>query len=84
MKIDNVNKPQHYRQGGLETIQILKAKMTKEQFKGFLIGNILKYVTRAPYKNGIEDYEKARYYLNALIKEERSDEISQHSSDEEC
>ena len=84
MKIDNVNKPQHYRQGGLETIQILKAKMTKEQFKGFLIGNILKYVTHAPYKNGIEDYEKARYYLNALIKEERSDEISQHSSDEEC
>jgi len=33
----------------------------------FSIGNVLKYVMRAEKKNGIEDYKKARWYLNWII-----------------
>ena len=34
---------------------------------GFHRGNILKYVLRAPLKNGKEDLEKAKHYLDYLI-----------------
>ena len=66
--MDNVNHPQHYTQGGIETIDYLQAKMTQEQFEGYLLGNILKYVSRYPHKNGIEDLQKAEWYLNKLIE----------------
>jgi hypothetical protein len=35
---------------------------------GFCEGNIVKYVTRYKNKNGIEDLEKARHYLDLLIE----------------
>lgn len=67
---DAVNHPSHYCQGGIETIAILKAKMPAERFIGFLEGNVIKYITRAPYKgNEKQDLEKARWYLERLIKE---------------
>lgn len=59
--------PEHYTYGGIETIDYLYAKMSLEQFEGFLIGNILKYVSRQGKKNGIEDLKKAQWYLNKLI-----------------
>lgn len=65
---DPVNAPKHYTHGGIETIDYLKAKMTQEQFRGFLIGNVLKYVSRYPHKNGVEDLKKAEWYLNRLIQ----------------
>ena len=34
---------------------------------GFHRGNIIKYVLRAPGKNGKEDLEKAKHYLDYLI-----------------
>jgi len=34
----------------------------------FLEGNIVKYVTRYKNKNGIEDLEKAKWYLEKLIE----------------
>ena len=34
----------------------------------FLEGNVIKYTTRARYKNGIEDYEKAKHCLELLIE----------------
>ena len=37
---------------------------------GFLVGNIVKYVSRYKEKNGIQDLEKARHYLNKLIEVE--------------
>lgn len=39
---------------------------------GFCEGNVIKYVTRWKHKNGIEDLEKARHYIDMLIAEERS------------
>ncbi len=66
---DNIKEPAHYKQGGLEVITVLRKKLTKEEFKGFCKGNILKYVMRADYKHGSEDYKKAKIYLEWLIKE---------------
>ena len=74
-KNDNTpTSPAHYKQGGLEVITILRKKMSKEEFKGFCKGNILKYVLRAEHKNGVEDYKKAMQYLKWLIKESEKHE----------
>jgi len=63
---DNTN-PDHYKRGGTETIDYLQAKMSEEEFKGFCRGNALKYISRAPDKNGDEDYRKAIWYLRMLV-----------------
>lgn len=66
---DNVNHPNHYTQGGIECIDALKAIMTPEEFKGFLRGNVMKYIWRTEKKNGTEDLKKAQWYLTKLITE---------------
>lgn len=60
--------PDHYKQGGLELVDIWKAKLSTEEFKGLCKGNVLKYVIRADQKNGLEDYKKAAVYLKWLIE----------------
>ena len=64
---DVVNTPEHYRQGGLECIEAIEASMSREEFQGYLKGNIEKYVWRYRYKNGVQDLHKARWYLDRLI-----------------
>lgn len=66
---DMVNLPPHYINGGMEVIDIMKAKMTPEQFEGYLVGQVWKYTFRYRHKNGVEDLKKARWYLNRLIEE---------------
>lgn len=68
-KIDNVNRPKHYLKGGLECIQVIKAQLTLEQYKGYLYGNVLKYMWRWQDKNGLEDLRKAAKYLEWLQEE---------------
>ena len=67
MKYDNVEKPSHYNQGKFETIEIIEDTLG-DGFESYLIGNIIKYITRYKYKNGIEDLKKARWYLNKVIE----------------
>ncbi len=74
---DVVNHPQHYCRGGIETVDIIKAKMPITWFWGYLMGNILKYVTRANYKGSqTEDLKKAAWYLDRLITELEKDKDS--------
>lgn len=61
--VDNVNYPQHYTHGGIETIDFIRAKLTPEEFAGYCKGNVLKYVARATHKGGIEDLRKAGKYI---------------------
>lgn len=58
--------PNHYKVGGMEVIDILRAKLTAEEFKGFLVGNALKYLFRCDHKNGQEDLDKALWYVTML------------------
>jgi len=60
--------PEHYK-GEIECIDAIKSSMTKEQYLGYLKGNIQKYIWRYDKKNGIEDLKKAQVYLGWLIKE---------------
>jgi hypothetical protein len=66
---DNVKEPSHYK-GEIECIAAIKASMSQQQFKGYLKGNIMKYLWRYDRKNGLEDLQKADVYLQWLIKEE--------------
>ena len=63
-----VNHPAHYNSGGIECIDGIKAALSPEEFKGFLKGNVMKYLWRANHKNGDEDIEKARWYLEYLAR----------------
>jgi hypothetical protein len=69
---DNIN-PDHYTKGGVETIDFIKAKMTPEEFYGFIKGNALKYISREGLKSEkltdkIDDCKKAIWYLEQMIK----------------
>ena len=66
---DPVNSPKHYADtdGGIECIEAIEASMSMEEFKGFLKGNVQKYVWRYAQKNGAEDLNKAKWYLDRLI-----------------
>lgn len=64
---DPVEAPNHYTSGGIETIDYMRAKMTDEQFEGYLLGNILKYTSRYRQKNGVQDVRKAEQYIKRLI-----------------
>jgi hypothetical protein len=64
---ETVNSPYHYSQGEIECIDAIKAALSKEEFKGFLKGNILKYLWREDKKGGVIDLQKAQYYLNYLV-----------------
>jgi hypothetical protein len=68
--VDAVNHPPHYTTGGIETLDVIRAKMSSDRFQGYLMGNVLKYLLRCEYKEKrIEDIKKAQFYLNALVEE---------------
>jgi hypothetical protein len=68
-KQDMIN-PSHYKKGGIETIDYMKAKSTPEEFKGHLRLTALKYLSRYGQKdNELQELEKAKWYLDRLIQE---------------
>lgn len=68
-KSSNVVHPSHYNRTSVEVIDTIKGMLTTSEYRGFLIGNIVKYVSRYSMKNGIEDIKKASYYLDLLEKD---------------
>lgn len=72
---DQVNSPDHYKSGGIEAIEYIKAKLSNEEFAGYLRGNIIKYTSRALLKGTeLQDYEKAQWYLRKLIEEKNEND----------
>tara|TARA_R110000782_G_scaffold3228_2_gene11932 strand:- start:25425 stop:25775 length:351 start_codon:yes stop_codon:yes gene_type:complete len=72
-KYNNVDKPFHYNQSGIECIDYIKQVLGKEGFVAYCRGNVMKYNHRAFYKgNPTEDMAKAEQYLkwaNETLKE---------------
>mgnify|MGYP003333878284 CR=1 FL=1 len=66
---DNIN-PDHYKSGDIVCIEAIKASLNEQQFKGYLKASIIKYLWRYEKKNGLEDLQKADWFLQRLIKEE--------------
>ena len=71
---DAVNAPNHYTVGGIETIDYIRAKLTADELRGYFLGNLLKYLSRAKHKDGLQDYKKAQVYLNWLIELEQREQ----------
>lgn len=64
-----VNSPPHYLEGGIECIDYIRAKMTKDECIGYLKGCIFKYLSRANFKgNHVQDCKKAQWYMNKLVE----------------
>ena len=64
---DNVNNPPHYGKGKIECIDYIEDFLTKEEYIGYLRGNIAKYLHRWRYKNKQEDLLKSQWYLDRLV-----------------
>lgn len=62
--IEKVNHPYHYNSGTIECIDAMVESQGKVATKHFCICNAFKYIWRADKKNGVEDIDKAIWYLN--------------------
>lgn len=70
---DGVKQPSHYQLfEGVEAIEVIARSMTQEMFKGYCLGNILKYRLRAGKKSELatleKDMAKATFYLELYNK----------------
>ena len=70
---DNVNHPSHYTQGNIECIEaIAEATKQLQGIEAVATANVIKYVWRWKFKNGLEDLDKASWYLDKLKQEVRN------------
>lgn len=67
--MDKIN-PDYYKDKPIETIDCIASIVSDKQGQeAFLVGQVVKYVARYNMKNGVEDLNKANWYLNKLIEE---------------
>ena len=66
---DNVNSPSHYNYGEIEVIDFIE-QVTQHYNPNvaYHIGNAIKYLARSPHKNGKEDVDKARWYIERAFE----------------
>ena len=74
-RYDMVTNPMHYTVGGYEALDVIKAKLSPEEWRGAMKFNVLKYLMRANYKGSHDqDCKKAEFYAkelsNALLEKE--------------
>lgn len=74
---DTVNHPSHYTQGTLETIDAIEGLQLE-----YHLGNVLKYISRWKYKDGIRDLHKAAWYLNRFIEKVEGESMDVKRKDE--
>src|SRR5690625_2039486 len=76
LKKDPIN-PDHYKQGKFETIDIILDRVaTLPGEQASLVTNIIRYLWRYDNKNGLEDLEKAQWYLGKLAEVVKDNEKS--------
>lgn len=65
---DSVNHPSHYTYGDIEIIDFIEQVTAQYPPElAFAIGSAIKYIARANHKNGKEDIDKARWYLQRVF-----------------
>ena len=66
---DAVNHPSHYNYGDIEVIYFIE-QVTQHYNPNvaYHIGNAIKYLARSPHKNGKEDVDKARWYIERAFE----------------
>lgn len=63
---DVAEHPGHYTQGNVECIEAIRSALTRDEFRGYCKGNVLKYIWRERHKGKDEDLAKAKKYLEFL------------------
>jgi hypothetical protein len=69
---EDVAHQKHYTGLKIEPIDYMRANFSEDMLRGFLLGNVIKYVSRYKLKDGIKDLDKAEVYLNWLKELENS------------
>jgi hypothetical protein len=57
----------HYTSKLIQPWDAMQSWMTEDQYRGFMLGNVIKYIARFQEKGGKTDLEKARHYLDKCI-----------------
>jgi len=81
---DPIESPDHYTAAGVEAIEIIERMVAgyRDPYEGYLVGSILKYLYRAPYKGRkLLDCRKAGWFLDRLIRELEEAEKDRPSQD---
>lgn len=65
---DNVNHPSHYATGKYECIDVMLEIFGVEAVKTFCLLNAFKYNYRSGRKNGLEDIQKVKWYIDKYIE----------------
>lgn len=77
---DMVNMPKHYmfeiNGNEVQAMDIMKGLLTPEEFRGWIKGSYFTYLMRSDRKNGLEDLEKARTFLNWQIQLDKGEELT--------
>lgn len=64
-----VGATQHYKKMGIQPWEAMEAWLSPDEFRGFLVGNSIKYLARAGKKGDYkEDIQKAHHYLEKLLE----------------
>lgn len=83
---DAVNHPSHYTAFSVEIKEVIKAVLntvkTDDPYKQYVIGNVIKYVSRASFKNGWQDMAKARFYVEDSLQLDIGDPVYSDSDKE--
>lgn len=58
----------HYTKQPIQPWDYMASCMPKDQFEGYLRGNVIKYISRYGEKGGVEDLRKAQHYLDKLLE----------------
>lgn len=67
---DAVHHPSYYCKGGMECIDVITAATCNlAGIEAVCTANAIKYLWRWKEKNGMQDLEKAREYIDILIRE---------------
>ena len=65
--MESVNSPYHYSCQGIECIEYIEQQLTSEEFRGYLLGNVHKYLHIHKYKNEMEDLKKMQWYFDKYL-----------------
>ena len=68
--VKDVANQDHYTQNKFQPIDVMEMDLSHEEFRGFLKGNVIKYIMRYQLKDGEKDLKKAQVYLKWLIEHE--------------
>ena len=58
----------HYTSKDIQPWDAMQSWMTEDQYRGYLIGNVIKYIARFQDKGGVLDLQKCKHYLDKLIE----------------